>query len=65
MCLGAIIHARVERLVFGAPDPKTGALGGAFSLLELSHHNHYPVVTGGVLVEDCGALLKAFFQVRR
>ena len=65
MCVGAIIHARVERVIFGAADPKTGALGGAFSLLDAAHHNHRPEVTGGVLADECGALLKEFFQARR
>lgn len=65
MCVGAIIHARVERVIFGAADPKTGALGGAFSLLDAAPHNHRPQVTGGVLADECGALLREFFQARR
>lgn len=65
MCVGAIIHARVERVIFGAPDPKTGALGGSFSLLEAAPHNHYPRITGGVLADECGTLLRTFFQARR
>jgi tRNA(adenine34) deaminase len=65
MCVGAIIHARVDRVIFGAPDPKTGALGGAFSLLDAAHHNHRPEVTSGVMADECGALLREFFQARR
>ena len=65
MCLGAIVHARVARVVFGAPDPKTGALGGAYSLLDAAHHNHYPEIEGEVLAEECSQMLSAFFKSRR
>ncbi len=65
MCVGAMIHARVSRLVYGASDPKTGALGGAFNLLDAMHHNHVFDVTGGVLADECGALLQGFFRARR
>lgn len=65
MCVGAMIHARIERLVYGAHDPKTGAAGGRFDLLGLPAHNHRLEVEGGVLADECGALLQAFFRARR
>ncbi len=65
MCAGAMIHARVERLVFGAFDPKTGAAGSVFNLLSDDRHNHQVEVTGGVLEEECAETLKAFFRARR
>lgn len=65
MCAGALVHARVERLVFGAPDPKTGACGGVFDVLGLPVHNHRVVVVGGVMGAECGELLRAFFRRRR
>ena len=65
MCAGAIIHARVARVVFGAADPKTGAAGSVFDTLQSPLHNHRVEVTGGVLAEQCGILLKTFFQARR
>ena len=65
MCVGALVHARIERLVFGAPDPKTGALGGHFDLLETATHNHRIDVAGGCLGETCGELLRSFFRERR
>jgi len=65
MCVGAMIHARVERLVFAAPDPKTGALGGAFSLPDLHAHNHVIKVEGGLLAAQAGDMLRAFFRERR
>lgn len=65
MCVGALIHARVERLVFGASDPKSGATGGAFDLVGRPEHNHRIAVTGGVLGDDCGDLLRDFFRARR
>jgi len=65
MCVGAMIHARVERVVFGASDPKTGALGGMLALHEHPSHNHRLAVTGGVLAEACGERLRAFFRERR
>jgi tRNA(adenine34) deaminase len=65
MCVGAMIHARVGRIVYGAGDPKTGALGGASDLLTVMPHNHAPAVTGGVLAAECGALLQSFFKQRR
>ena len=65
MCVGAIVHARVGRLVYGAPDPKTGAIESAFRLLDDDLHNHRVGVTGGVLADACGTLLRDFFRARR
>lgn len=65
MCAGAMIHARVARVVFGAPDPKTGAAGSVFDLLGTRKLNHDVTVTGGVLAGECGQLLSAFFARRR
>ena len=65
MCVGAMIHARVERVVFGAFDPKTGAAGSAFTLLTDERHNHRIQVTGGILQTQCADLLRAFFRARR
>jgi tRNA(adenine34) deaminase len=65
MCVGAMIHARVARVVFAASDPKTGALGGAFNLLEAAHHNHVFEVTPGVLADESRELLQGFFRSRR
>jgi tRNA(adenine34) deaminase len=65
MCVGAMIHARVERLVYAAPDPKTGALGGAFSLPDLHAHNHVITVRGGLLADEAGLMLRSFFAKRR
>lgn len=65
MCVGAIIHARISRLVFGAADPKTGAAGSVMTLISDEHFNHKVDVTGGVLAIECGDLLKRFFQKRR
>jgi tRNA(adenine34) deaminase len=65
MCAGAMIHARLDRIVFGANDPKTGAAGGKFDLLANPAHNHAPVVDGGCLADQCAILLKNFFRQRR
>ena len=65
MCAGAIMHARVARVVFGAPDPKTGACGSVVNLFAEARLNHHAQVQGGVLAEECGALLRAFFASRR
>jgi len=65
MCAGAIMQARIRRLVFGAPDPKTGACGGVVNLFAELRLNHHTTVTGGVLAEECGAVLKRFFAARR
>lgn len=65
MCVGAMIHARVERVVFGAHDPKTGACGGALDLARHPSHNHHMIVDGGVMAEPAAELLRAFFRRRR
>ena len=65
MCAGAMIHARLERIVFGADDPKTGAAGGMFNLLADPAHNHAAVISGGCLAEESAALLRDFFRERR
>lgn len=65
MCAGAIMHARVRRLVFGASDPKTGACGSVIDLFAETRLNHHTAVQGGVLAGECGALLSGFFAARR
>jgi tRNA(adenine34) deaminase len=65
MCAGAMVHARIARLVYGATDPKAGAAGSVFELLRAPALNHRVEVTGGVLAAECGELLRAFFQARR
>ena len=65
MCVGAMIHARVGRVVFGAYDAKTGAAGSMFDLLQSEKHNHRIDVTGGVLEEQCRDVLQAFFKRKR
>jgi tRNA(adenine34) deaminase len=65
MCAGAIVHARIERLIYGARDPKTGAAGSVLNILEHPALNHRVQVQGGVLAEECGAVLQRFFQARR
>ena len=65
MCVGAMIHARLKRVVFGAYDPKTGACGSVVDLFMQKELNHHPTVTGGILQDDCSAMLKAFFAERR
>lgn len=65
MCSGAIQHARIARLVYGASDPKTGACGSVINLMAEARLNHHAEVTGGVLAADCGALLSCFFAERR
>ena len=65
MCVGAMIHARLKRVIFGAYDPKTGACGSVVDLFMQKELNHHTTVTGGILQDDCAAMLKAFFAERR
>ncbi|MDO8465940.1 MAG: tRNA adenosine(34) deaminase TadA [Gallionella sp.] len=65
MCAGAIMHARIARLVYGASDPKTGACGSVLDMFGERRLNHHATVTGGVLAEECGAMLSNFFAMRR
>jgi tRNA(adenine34) deaminase len=65
MCAGAIVLARVPRVVYGAPDPKAGAAGSVLDVLDEPRLNHRPQVTGGVLADEAAALLAAFFAPRR
>lgn len=65
MCSGALIQARVERVVFGAHDPKAGAAGSVFSILGTDRLNHRLAVTSGVLADECAAMLRQFFASRR
>jgi tRNA(adenine34) deaminase len=65
MCAGAILHARVARLVYGAPDPKAGACGSVLSVMNHPQLNHKVEVSAGLLADECGALLTAFFRSRR
>jgi len=65
MCVGAIFHARVRRVVFGAKDPKTGAAGSVVDLFAEGELNHHATVEGGLLAEECGGLLRRFFAARR
>lgn len=65
MCAGAIMHARIARLVYGASDPKTGACGSVADLFSEKRLNHHATVTGGVLAAEAGRLLSDFFSARR
>ena len=65
MCAGAMVHARIARVVYGAADPKTGAAGSVFNLLETTELNHRAQVTRGVLAQECGKMLRDFFQAKR
>lgn len=65
MCVGAMIHARIQRVVYAAPDSKTGAAGSVFDLLQSEKHNHKVSVTGGVLETECREVLLDFFRKKR
>lgn len=65
MCAGMMIWSRLGALIFGAPDPKAGAVGSVYNVLADRAFNHHPAVVRGVLAEQCGALLKDFFQDKR
>lgn len=65
MCMGAMLHARLARVVYGAPDPKTGACGGVIDVPGVPALNHQTVVEGGVLADTCGEMLRSFFRERR
>ena len=65
MCAGAIVLARIPTVIYGAPDPKAGAAGSVLDVLAEDALNHRPAVIGGVLEEECAALLRAFFATRR
>ena len=65
MCAGAVMHARLARLVYGAQDPKTGACGSVVDLFANARLNHHTRVTGGVRAAECGRLLSGFFAARR
>lgn len=65
MCAGAILHARLARVVYGAPDKKTGAAGSVINLFQQNQLNHHTKLTGGIMSKKCGDLLKKFFIYRR
>lgn len=65
MCSGAMLHARIDRVVYGAPDPKTGTAGSVLDLFSSKQINHQTSVDGGIMSEECGQLLRDFFKGRR
>jgi tRNA(adenine34) deaminase len=65
MCAGAILHARLARVIYAAPDPKTGVAGSVFNAFELSSLNHHTKIIGGVMAQECSDLLKNFFYRQR
>ena len=65
MCAGAIVHARLRRVVFGCPDPKCGGAGGLVNLLQMPELNHRCLITSGILADECLAMIKDFFRARR
>ncbi len=65
MCAGAMLHARVDRIVFGTPDPKTGAAGSVLDVFAMKQINHQTTIEGGMMSEECGQLLRNFFKERR
>ena len=65
MCAGAMVHARVKRLVYAATDPRAGAAGSVFNIVQHTALNHRLEITPGVMAEECGAMLREFFAARR
>ena len=65
MCAGAMLHARVDRIVYGATDPKTGAAGSVLDVFSSKQINHQTVIEGGMMAQECGQLLRNFFKERR
>jgi tRNA(adenine34) deaminase len=65
MCAGAMLHARVDRIVYGAADPKTGAAGSVLDVFSSKQLNHQTIIEGGVMGQECGQLLRDFFKERR
>jgi tRNA(adenine34) deaminase len=65
MCAGALVHVRIQRVVFGAPDPKSGAAGSLMNLLQTAALNHRADISSGVRLEECRSLLQQFFQEQR
>ena len=65
MCAGAMLHARVDRIVYGAADPKTGAAGSVLDVFSSKQLNHQTIIEGGVMGQECGQLLREFFKERR
>lgn len=65
MCAGAILWSRLDEIIYGAKDPKGGALGSSFNLFSVPNINHHPQIRGGVLEEECASLLKQFFKTKR
>ncbi len=65
MCAGTILWTRLDRIVYGAQDPKGGALGSSYNLFEQKNLNHHPAITGGVLAKECGQLVSDFFKNKR
>ena len=65
MCVGALVHARVKRIVYGATEPKGGAIISAHQLLDCGSYNHVPEITGGVKGQECASLLSGFFENKR
>jgi len=65
MCAGAMLHARVDRVVYGARDPKTGAAGSVVDIFSINQLNHQTTVDGGILESECGQVLRDFFRERR
>ena len=65
MCAGTLLWTRIDRIVFGANDPKGGAIGSSFNLFEVKNINHHPKITRGVLDQKCGSLMTSFFRNKR